>query len=138
MPLDLTVVTPEGVVYQGAVEGIVLPGVEGDFGVLPGHERFLSPLRIGEAEIKESSGKSRYAALSDGFAEVSDDKVTVMAETAELSEDIDLARAERAKEQAERQLEALRRQAEESRDFLLWETALARAITRIRTAQHSL
>jgi len=133
MPLDLQIVTPEGVCFSGAVDGVVLPGVEGDFGVLPGHERFLSPLRIGEVEIR-SGGKAQWAAMSEGFVEVSDDRVSVMVDTCELAENIDVARAERARERAQRELESLQRQAAERRDFRVWEAALQRAIARISAA----
>jgi F-type H+-transporting ATPase subunit epsilon len=134
MPLDLTIVTPEGEVYAGPVDAVVLPGVAGDFGVLAGHERLLSPLRIGEAEIVTGE-RRQWAAMSDGFAEVSDDRVTVMVDTCELAADIDVARAEHARERAERELESLRRQAAENRDFKSWEGALARALARINVAK---
>ena len=56
MSIDLTIVTPQGIVFQGPVESVVLPGAEGEFGVLENHERFLSPLRTGEVEIKTRRG----------------------------------------------------------------------------------
>lgn len=135
MPLDLQIVTPEGVVFSGHVDAVVLPGVMGDFGVLPGHERFLSPLRIGEVEIR-NGGKAQWAALSEGFVEVSQDRVSVMVDTCELAEQIDVARAERARERAERELESLRRQATERHAFRVWEAALSRAIARISAKSH--
>ncbi len=51
MPIALTIVTPEGTRFDGSVDRVVVPGAEGDFGVLPGHERFLSPVRIGELDV---------------------------------------------------------------------------------------
>ena len=66
MPLELTIVTPSGPAYRGDVDSVVLPGSEGEFGVLPGHERFLTPLRTGEVQIK-SGGQTIYAAVSDGL-----------------------------------------------------------------------
>jgi F-type H+-transporting ATPase subunit epsilon len=61
MPLDLTIVTPSGRAYRGDVDSVVLPGSEGDFGVLPGHERFLSAPRTGEVQI-DTGGQKLYAA----------------------------------------------------------------------------
>jgi len=68
MPLDLTIVTPSGSAFRGEVDSVVLPGSEGDFGVLPEHERFLCPLRVGELQIQRG-GQTTYAAVSEGFAE---------------------------------------------------------------------
>lgn len=136
MALDLVIVTPEGQAYAGTVQSIVLPGVQGAFGVLEGHERFLSPLVIGEAEIREIDGATKWAAMSDGFVEVAGDHVVAMVETCELAEKIDVARAERAREQAERAIEALRRQHAEHIDFRLQELALQRALLRLQVAKH--
>lgn len=135
MALDLVIVTPEGQAYSGAIQSVVLPGVEGAFGVLEGHERFLSPLVIGEAEIRQPDGSIKWAAMSDGFVEVVGDHVVAMVETCELAENIDVARAERAREKAERAIEALQRQHEEHIDFRLQELALQRALLRLQVAQ---
>jgi len=133
MPLDLTIVTPSGPAYRGGVDSVVLPGSEGDFGVLPGHERFLSALRVGEVQIK-TGGQTQYAAASDGFAEVSGDHVTVLVDSCELSGDIDTARAELARQRAEQGLAALERDAEAAR-FAEFEAALERARNRIAVSQ---
>ena len=106
MPFELTIVTPQGEAYHGEVERVVLPGSEGDFGVLPDHERFLTPLRVGEVEIT-SGGETLYAAIADGFAEVQGEQVAVLVESCELAADIDDARAERARDRAEQQLAQL-------------------------------
>ncbi len=106
MPFELTIVTPQGEAYHGEVERVVLPGSEGDFGVLPDHERFLTPLRVGEVEIT-SRGEKLYAAIADGFAEVQGEQVAVLVESCELAADIDVARAERARDRAEQQLAQL-------------------------------
>jgi F-type H+-transporting ATPase subunit epsilon len=133
MPLELSIVTPEGRAYQGEVESVVLPGSEGDFGVLPGHERFLAPLRIGEIEIRDGRGQ-RFAAVSGGFADVSGEQVVVLAETCELAERIDVARAERARERAERELARMREIGENEQRWRLQEAALERALVRIQAA----
>jgi F-type H+-transporting ATPase subunit epsilon len=77
MSLDLTIVTPQGEAFHGPIESVVLPGTEGDFGVLPQHERLLTALREGELEIKTSAG-TRTAKISEGFADVSGSEVVVM------------------------------------------------------------
>ena len=136
MPFELSIVTPEGRVYQGRVESVVLPGSEGDFGVLGGHERFLAPLRIGEIEVRDERSQ-RFAAISGGFADVSGEQVVVLAETCELAERIDLARAERARERAERELGRLRESGAEEQRFRLEQAALERALVRIQTAAHT-
>jgi F-type H+-transporting ATPase subunit epsilon len=75
--LALTIVTPVGEAFQGPVESVVLPGSEGDFGVLPRHERLMTALRPGEIEIRTSAG-TRRASISEGFADVSGEEVVVM------------------------------------------------------------
>jgi F-type H+-transporting ATPase subunit epsilon len=131
--LALTIVTPEGVRYEGPAERVVVPGVDGDFGVLPGHERFLSAVRIGEVAIDGPTGTT-WAAVSDGFAEVNADKVVMMVDACELAADIDVARAERAKARAERELERLKAGHAEEIGFRLEEAALHRALIRLQVA----
>jgi F-type H+-transporting ATPase subunit epsilon len=86
--LELTIVTPEGQAYTGEVESVVLPGAEGDFGVLERHERYLAPLRSGPVEIKTASG-SEWAAVSDGFADVSAQQVVVLVDRCRRAAEID-------------------------------------------------
>ena len=133
MPLLLTIVTPHGPAYEGSVESVVLPGSEGRFGVLEGHERFLAPLKIGEVELRGAAG-TEYAALSGGFADVAEDRVVVLAETCELAHEIDVARAQRAEREAKAELERLRMESAEEHDFRLHEAALQRAVIRIQTS----
>ena len=133
MPLELTIVTPSGPAYRGDVDSVVLPGSEGDFGVLPGHERFLTALRTGEIEI-ETGGHKIFAAASEGFADVSGDQVTVLVDSCELAGDIDTARAELARQRAEQGLTALDRDAEAAR-AAEYEAALERARNRIAVSQ---
>jgi len=135
MPIHLEIVTPDGVRFDGAVARVVVPGSEGDFGVLPGHERFLSPVRIGELEIETPDQKRRFAAVSGGFVEVGDDKVVLMADSCEFGADIDTARAERARARAEREIQLLRERAQEERTYKLEEGALQRALIRLQVAK---
>ena len=133
MPLELTIVTPSGRAYRGDVDSVVLPGSEGDFGVLPGHERFLTALRTGEVQIR-TGNQTLHAASAPGFADVSAEQVTVMVDSCELASDIDVARAEHARQRAEQDLGALERVAEAAR-MAEFEAALARARNRIAVSQ---
>jgi len=130
MPVELVIVTPQGQAFRDEVEGVVLPGTEGDFGVLPGHEAFLTALRIGPVEIQRG-GQKRFAAISRGYAEVVDDVVTVMVGTCEFADEIDRERAEKARERAQRQLEELRRTTAGEALYDQYQDAYSRALTRI-------
>ena len=101
--LLLEVVTPDRLVLSTEADVVVCPGVEGQFGVLPGHIPFLSALEIGEMYYK-AGGKTEYLAVSGGFAEVTGEKVTIVAESAEMGREIDVERAKRAQERAEKRL----------------------------------
>jgi F-type H+-transporting ATPase subunit epsilon len=101
--IELVIVTPQGEAYRGSVDSVVLPGSEGDFGVLEGHERFLCPLRTGALEIK-TSGASLFAAIGGGFADVNGAEAAVLVESCEIATDIDVARAETARGNAQQGL----------------------------------
>ena len=134
MGLELTVVTPEREVFSGEVQNVVLPGWEGDFGVLEEHERFLTPLRVGEAEI-HWDGQVHYAAVNEGFAEVTAERVVVMVDTWEMAEDIDTARAEAAEARASKAIEDIRSGREDDKSLQIYEGALQRAVIRIQVAK---
>ncbi len=106
------------------------PGTAGEFGVLPGHAALLTTLIAGEVRFM-AGGNTRYIATSGGFAEVVDNKMTLLLDTAEFKEEIDVERARRAKERAESALKTLD---QDDRDFLIQQAALQRAIVRISTA----
>lgn len=108
MSIELHVVTPEGEAFEGPVETVVLPGSEGDFGVLEGHEEFLSGLRVGEMTVRTAAGEELHAAVSRGFAEVHGNRVVVMVGSCEFAHEIDLDRAQVARDRALKQLEELR------------------------------
>ena len=91
MPLDLTIVTPSGRAYRGDVDSVVLPGSEGEFGVLPGHERFLTALRPGAVQIR-AGNQTLHATAGEGFADVSAEQVTVMVDSCEFAAGSDAAR----------------------------------------------
>jgi F-type H+-transporting ATPase subunit epsilon len=128
--LLLEVVTPERKVVSTTADIVVCPGIEGQFGVLVGHIPFLSALDIGEMYYKQG-GKTEYLAVSGGFAEVTGSKVTVVAESAEFGREIDIERARRARERAERRLAAAKT---EQIDWTRAEAALRRAMVRTKVA----
>ena len=132
MPFELVIVTPQREAYRGSVDRVVLPGSEGEFGVLEGHERFLCPLRQGAAEIG-SGGATEYAAIDGGFARVEGSSVSVLVSACELGSEVDLARARAAEASARQALgmlgvnadpdERARHEAELARALLLLDVA---------------
>jgi F-type H+-transporting ATPase subunit epsilon len=128
--LRLEVVTPDRLVLSTDADVVVCPGVEGQFGVLVGHTPFLSALAIGEMYYR-LGGATEHLCVSGGFAEVTGEKVTIVAEAAERSSEIDLERARRAQERAERRLAAAKT---EEIDYVRAEAALRRAMVREKVA----
>ncbi|AMD91258.1 ATP synthase F1, epsilon subunit [Desulfovibrio sp. 6_1_46AFAA] len=128
--LQLEVVTPDKTVVSAEVEMAVCPGVEGEFGVLPQHVSMLSALKIGDLRYRVN-GKDENVFISGGFADVNNNVLSVLAESAELATDIDTARAQAAKERAEKRLSAH----DDSLDETRAEAALQRAVTRLQVAQ---
>ncbi len=133
MPFEPTIVTPEGQAYQDRVERVVLPGREGEFGVLTNHERFLAPLRVGTVEILTDEA-ALYAAVADGFAEVDGESVTVLVDSCELEHEIDAARAGAAVAAAQQYLEKAAGNDDPER-YQQFEAALERARTRVAVSQ---
>jgi F-type H+-transporting ATPase subunit epsilon len=131
MSIALIVVTPEGQAFNGEAEAVVLPGSEGEFGVLPGHEAFLTALRIGPMTIRKPGGEELHAAVSQGFAEVHDDQLSVMVGTCEFAHEIDRSRAEIARDRAHKQLEEMRHTAEGEALYRQYQDAYSRAIARV-------
>ena len=106
MSVQLTIVTPEGEAFAEPVDSVVLPGSEGDFGVLQGHERFLSPLRVGALAIQTGSA-TRWAAIARGFADVSGEEVVVLVDQCQLGDQIDTTEVEAHRADAEAVLREL-------------------------------
>jgi F-type H+-transporting ATPase subunit epsilon len=104
--IRLELVTPERLVLSEEVDEVVLPGYEGEFGVLPGHTQFLAILNIGMMRYRKATAMVKLA-LGGGFAEVTHDRVVVMADTAERADEIDVERAQRARDRAEARLKEL-------------------------------
>ncbi len=133
--LFLEIVTPERVQVSQEVDMVVAPGTEGEFGVLPGHVLFLSGIVPGE--LRYTSGSQRESmAVTTGFAEVSNDKVSVLVDAAEKAGDIDVDRARNAMERAKERL--AKERAAQDIDFLRAENALKRAIARLKVAEKRL
>ena len=128
--LLLEVVTPDRVVLSTEADVVVCSGVEGQFGVLVGHVPFLSALEIGEMYYRLGN-QIEYLCTGGGFAEVTGTKVTIVAESAERACDIDIERARRAKERAERRLAMAKT---ESIDWARAEASLRRSMTRMKVA----
>lgn len=126
---QLEIVTPEKTVYSGEVEGLRAPGTEGGFGVLAGHHPMLASLSIGKLVFSGQENGPKSVAISGGFAEVQRDRVTVLAETAEFAQDIDVNRAEAARDRAR---EMLAQKQEQQIDEARAQLALSRAINRLR------
>ncbi len=127
--LTLEVVTPEKVVISEEVDEVVLPGIEGEFGVLPGHIPFLTALKVGAMYYKKGE-ESEYLALSWGYVEVASDRVMVLAETAEKATEIDIKRAEDSREAAEKILTA----GKEDTEYEKAQVRLEKSIIRVQIA----
>ncbi len=127
--LSVNIVSPDGSVFRGEAQGVRAPGVEGSFEVLYDHAPMIAAFDVGPLFIREAEGDRIVFATSGGFLEVVDNKVTVLAETAEPASGIDV---ERAREAEQRALEALKLAAPEERARI--EAALNRARNRARVA----
>jgi F-type H+-transporting ATPase subunit epsilon len=131
MPLQLEIVTPERLAFEGEVDAVVLPGSQGELGVLPHHAPLVSTLGVGELRFRKGGAEESFAIVG-GFLQVRPDKVVVMAETADLAGEIDLAKAEEARREAERALET---GYVEGADLAAARAALQQALLRIRVAE---
>ena len=101
--IELQIVTPDRLLVKEQVDEVQIPGSEGYFGVLPGHTPLLAALSAGELWFRQGQTKT-YLAISFGFAEVLPDRVTILARVAEKAEEIDVERAEAARQRAEERL----------------------------------
>jgi F-type H+-transporting ATPase subunit epsilon len=127
--IKLEVVTAERVVYSQDVDEVVAPGVEGQLGILPHHTPLMTTLQAGELRVKKG-GTEDSLAISGGFLEVRPDRVIVLADAAERAEEIDIARAEAAKQRAVERLAKHAPGVDEARN----EAALRRAMARLAVA----
>ena len=133
MPIELVVVTPEGQAFSGPVQEVVLPGADGEFGVLESHERFLSALAHGCMEIRTAEG-SQFSAVSDGFAEVTAEKVVVMVDSLVAAADVDVDAVQERQAEAEDALDRLAAGEENDARRAELEDTLARAAAQLEVA----
>ncbi len=131
--IHLEVVTPTGPVVSDEVDLVTAPGVGGEFGVLANHAPFLSTIKTGTLSYKKDKD-TKYLMVSGGFSEVSNNKITFLVESAEYGHEIDVDRALRARERAEKRIAQAQSQSEKINRTRA-EAALQRAIARIRTAE---
>lgn len=129
----LNIVTPDKLVAQDSVSSVTLPGKSGYLGILPGHAPLLTELAAGDLVYTRGSTE-HHVAICWGFAEVLQNRVIVLADSAERAEDIDINRAEKAKERAE---ERLKRFSDPQIDQEKAREAVRRAIARLETARHA-
>ena len=129
--IRLEVVTPEKSVVSEAVGIVMAPGTLGEFGVLAGHTPFLTTLKTGALKYQDEGGRERFVFVSGGFAEALPDRVTVLAESAERRQDIDVERAKAAAQRAEQRIQG----GGEDLDYVRAKAALLRAISRIQLAE---
>ena len=130
--INLEVVTPSGIITSVEVDTVAAPGTEGEFGVLPGHINFLTGIVPGE--LRYSIGdKTEFMSVDAGFAEVSNDNVSILVDSAEYSSDIDVERAKSSLERAKQRL--AEKKDKSDIDFLRAESALKRSMSRIKVAE---
>ena len=125
--IRLELVTPERLLLSEEVDEVVAPGYEGEFGALPGHTQFLAILNIGMLWYRMGNAIKKIA-LGGGFAEVTPERIVVLADTAERTDEIDVARAQRAKERAEARLKEL---SMDDETYMKAYAALQRALVRM-------
>ena len=127
---QLDIVTPARTVFSGEVQSFTAPGVVGNFQVLFNHAPLLSAVSIGEVKVIEANGTKLLFAISGGFVEVKSNKVILLAESAERSDEINVARAEKSKKRADERLTAK----DKSLDPERARVALYRSINRLKIA----
>ncbi|SRR6266571_163976 len=127
---EVEIVTPDRLVVKDVAQEMQIPGSNGYLGILPGHAPLITELGVGEISYRKN-GSTEHLAVAWGFAEVLPTNVTILAETAERAEEIDVARAERAKQRAESWL----KEARPDTDFRRAQVCLERAIIRIQVAE---
>lgn len=128
--LTVEVVTPDGLIVKDEFDMVVVHSLNGELGILPGHAPLIAPLIISSARLK-TNNESMRVAIGGGFIEVDQDHVTLLAQSAETPAKIDVQRAQKAKERAQRRVQQKRDQV----DFRRAELALKRAINRLNVVR---
>jgi F-type H+-transporting ATPase subunit epsilon len=131
MGIRTDIVTAERLVFSEDADIVIVPGVEGEMGILPHHAPIMTIINAGEVLVRKGT-EEFYLAVSGGFLEVKPDHVTILADAAERADEIDIARAEAAKRRAEEKLATRTASAVDSASV---EAALRRALARLKVAQ---
>lgn len=126
--IELQIVTPDRAIVKEQVDEVEIPGIDGYFGVLPGHTPMLAALSVGELWYRQGQEKT-YLAIAEGFAEVLPDRVTILAQLAERAEEIDRERAEAARSRAAGRLDQ-----KSDVDYLRARIALMKSVTRLQVS----
>lgn len=129
-PFKLQIITPDGVCFDGETDNLVVRTTVGDKGILAHHEPYVAALPIGKFKVR-LDGKFRYGAIASGVVKVGKDKTVILAQSCEWADEIDIERAERAKESAEHKLSS----PGSDQELMVAEYKLKRALNRIETSK---
>ena len=127
----LKIIASDRIFYEGRCRKLTLPAPDGEIGILANHENTVIALSVGDARMEIDENKWIEMALGEGFAEVVNNRVTVLVETAERPEEIDVRRAEEAKERAQERM----RQKQSIQEYYMTQAALSRAMSRLKVSQ---
>ncbi len=129
----LNIIASDKIFYEGRCKKLILPSPDGEKGVLPHHENMVIAVTVGTAKV-QLAGEDEWKdlAVGSGFAEIVNNRVTLLVDTAERPEDIDVRRAQEQQERAEEQM----RQKQSTQEYYHTQASLARAMTRLRVAQN--
>ncbi|MBU3875891.1 ATP synthase F1 subunit epsilon [Faecalicatena sp. AGMB00832] len=127
----LKIIASDRVFYEGRCRKLILPAPDGEMGILANHENMVIAVNVGDARMEIEEGNWVDVAVGRGFAEVVNNRVTVLVDTAERPEEIDVRRAEEAKERAEEQM----RQKQSIQEYYRTQASLARAMNRLKVSQ---
>lgn len=130
-PFKLEILTPDRVFFSGETDNLIVRTTVGDKGILANHEPYVAALPIGKIRVN-IDGKFKVAAVSEGIVKVTKEKTTILAQSCEWGEEIDIERAEQAKKNAQERMNAAK---QEDREYLIAEYKLKRAINRIETSK---
>ena len=129
---SLQVITANRIFYDGRANMIILPGTDGEIGIMPHHENMVVAVTSGVMRIQKPDEEWIEAAVSSGFASVANNRIKLIVYSAERPEEIDIRRAQEAKERAEEQM----RQKQSIQEYHMNQLALSRAMARLRVTSH--
>ena len=128
----LRIISSDGVFYEGRCRKLIIPAADGEMGILPNHENMVIAMAIGIGKLELTEGEWKDVAFGQGFADVVNNRVTLIVDTAEKPEDIDIRRAREQKEHAEERL----RQKQSIQEYYHTQASLARAMNRLKLSQN--